>query len=924
MTTPPTGTITFLFTDIEGSTTLWENHPDAMKPALARHDALLREAIESRGGYVFKTVGDAFYAAFNEPTDALQSALAIQQALLAEKWDAAIGAIRVRAALHTGAAEERGGDYFGTSLNRVARLLSAGHGGQVLISSATAELVSGRAPDGISLLDLGEHRFKGLTRADRVFQLLHPDLPAEFPPIVSLDFYPNNLPVQLTSFVGRDSELAEARQRLSEAHLLTLIGPGGTGKTRLSIQLGAELLPEFADGVWLVELAPLADPGLIPQTVAGVFGLQEQPGLPLLEMVINYVRAKHLLLILDNCEHLVEASARLAEPLLQAAPHLKIVASSREALGISGEAIYRVPSLSLPDQAGSTADSLSLCESARLFVERAQASNPSFSLTDQNAPAIAQICLRLDGIPLALELAAARATVLPAEQIAERLDNRFKLLTGGSRTALPRQQTLRALIDWSYDILDESERALLRRLSVFAGGWTFEAAEAIGGDLDTLDLLTQLVNKSLVVMEDKSGRTRYRMLETIRQYARDKLLDQGESAAARRLHLDYFVHLAQSEGQRINIFAQTRGALDEIEADHDNFRAALEWGLEEDPESTLLIVSPLTPFWFRRGHLLEGLEWTEKALSRLEALPPAAGDAAARRTRLLAEGWATLANLAYALGDNQRASQAGKHCVELAREVGDDRLMAMGLSYGGSAATMMGNMDEAGPMLEEALSLARQSGNMQWLGMTLGMAAQYYALGGHDYKKAVALQSEGIAILESAAPGSWAVVMAQFAAGRSSMFMGDYATARQRFEKSRVVFEQMGDMHRVTMTDSELAHMDRYEGNYDKAEQAYRQTLKMWQKAGHRAAIAHQIECFGYLAKVDGRAERAVTLFAAAERLRAEIKMDMNAHERIEYDAALTELKAGIDAQAFTLAQATGKGISMDEAIDLAITEEHE
>src|SRR5581483_10076360 len=546
----PSGTVTFLFTDIEGSTKLWEQYPEAMKIALSKHDEILRKKIEANRGHIIKTTGDGIHAVFGTALDGVLAALDTQRALLAGNWDEIKPHnVKIRIGLHTGEAEARAGDYYGPVLNRAARLMSVGHGGQTLLSTVTADLVREHLSDGASLRDLGEHRLKDLIRSEHVFQLTHPDLPADFPPLKSLDSYSNNLPIQLTSFIGRERELDRAKKQLTSTRLLTLIGPGGTGKTRLSLQIGAEMLPAFADGVWLAELAPLADPSLILQTVASVFGIREQLGMSLNELLIDYLRAKNLLLIMDNCEHLIEACAELIDQLLRTCANLKIVASSREALGISGETVYRVPSLSLPGPDEATREALTQSESVQLFIERATAANPKFDLSEKNASFVAQICRRLDGIPLALELAAARITVFSVEQIASRLDDRFRLLTGGSRTALPRQQTLRALIDWSYDLLTEEERALLRRLSIFAGGWTFDAADAICAKHDVLNILTQLVNKSLVIFDEEGSEPRYRMLETVRQYARDKLLERGESEEARNAHLDFFFQFTDRRPQ---------------------------------------------------------------------------------------------------------------------------------------------------------------------------------------------------------------------------------------------------------------------------------------------------------------------------------------------------------------------------------------
>ena len=482
MTLPPTGTVTFLFTDIEGSTKLAQQHPAEWESARQRHHAILREATEAHQGYVFQVIGDAFCVAFPTASDALQAALDAQRALQAEAWGET--PIRVRMGLHTGAADARDGDYHGyLTLAHVQRVMSTAYGGQTLVSNATASLLSGQLPDGAALRDMGEHRLKGLLNPEHLWQWSPPDLPQDFPPLQSLNAIPNNLPIQVTSFVGRERELAELQRLLTTTRLLTLTGSGGTGKTRLSLQVAAEVLDNFKDGVWFVELAPLADPALVPQTVATVLGVREEPGRPLLATLIDWLRPKQLLLILDNCEHLIDACARLADAVLHAGRETQILASSREALGIAGETAYRVPSLECPNAAQAsqeTVEQLTQYAAVQLFIERATQSLTTFTVTNANAPAVAQICYRLDGIPLAIELAAARVRGLSVEQIAARLDDSFQLLTGGSRTALPRQQTLRALIDWSYNLLSEPEQRLLQRLSVFAGGWTLEAAEAVG------------------------------------------------------------------------------------------------------------------------------------------------------------------------------------------------------------------------------------------------------------------------------------------------------------------------------------------------------------------------------------------------------------------------------------------------------------
>ena len=552
----PQGTVTFLFTDIEGSTGLVQALGPGYGAVLERHQALLRDAF--RAGVEVGTEGDSFFVAFPSATDAVAAAAAGQLALAAEPWPDG-HPVRVRMGLHTGQASTGADGYVGFDVHRAARIAAAGYGGQVLLSESTHALVHRDLPDGVIVRDLGPHRLKDLTVPERIFQLVVGGLDDDFPALRTLDSSRTNLPAQLTSFVGRERELGEL-QELARAHrLVTVIGTGGTGKTRLMLQASAELVGEQADGVWLVELAPITDPELIVQAVARGLGIREDPGRPLMDTVVDFLRTKSLLILLDNCEHLIANCADLAEQVLASSSGVSLVATSREALGVTGEHVYQVPSLELPDEAlgldehggqGASFEEVRDAEAVRLFVERATAVLPSFVLTPADAPAVVEICRRLDGIPLAIELAAARVPLLSVQEIAMRLGDRFRLLTGGRRTALPRQQTLQALIDWSWDLLTDDERRLLRRLSVFAGGCTLEAAaevarlpdEAAPGDdpsLDTLDALGRLVGRSLVVV-DRGGSTRYHLLETIRQYARDRLVAADETTELRNRHLAFY------------------------------------------------------------------------------------------------------------------------------------------------------------------------------------------------------------------------------------------------------------------------------------------------------------------------------------------------------------------------------------------------
>ncbi len=602
----PSGTVTFLFTDIQGSTRLAQEQRDTWEVLRARHHAILRSAIEANHGYVFQIIGDAFCAAFHTAREALDASLAAQRGLLAENWGQA--PILVRMGINTGAAQvgsnaDGSGGYTGYStLARTQRVMSTAYGGQVLLSNTSAELLLGEFPAGVSLRDMKEHRLKGLLNPEHLWQVVATGMLQDFPALQTLNSIPNNLPIQLTSFIGREKEIAEIKSLVEHNRLVTLTGSGGVGKTRHSLQVAAEVLDVFTDGAWLVELAPVSSPELVPQALASVLGVHEDQSRPLLAALQDHLQPKTILLLLDNCEHLLEACAQLADGLLHACPHLNILVSSREALGMAGEVSFRVPSLSLPDsQHLPSLERLTQFDSVRLFIERAVAVKSDFVVSNQNAPAVAQICSRLDGIPLAIELAAARLRGLSAGQISERLDDRFRLLTGGSRTALPRQQTLRAMIEWSYDLLSEAERVLMRRLAVFVGDWTLEAAEAVcaepespvGSRLppaqaqaeqaiatpDVMDLLLRLVDKSLIVPQEQAGQARYHMLETIRQFARDKLLESVEGAWLRLRHLEFFLEFAEQAEAKLRS-AENLIWLHQLGAEYANLQAALEWAKE--------------------------------------------------------------------------------------------------------------------------------------------------------------------------------------------------------------------------------------------------------------------------------------------------------------------------------------------------------
>jgi predicted ATPase len=716
---------TFLFTDIEGSSRLWEREPARMQVALARHDRVAHRAVAAHGGSVVKMTGDGMCAVFGDPRDAIVATLAFLRELAHAEGADAIP-LEARCGIHIGAAQRRDNDYFGTTVNRAARIMSAAHGGQVLLSQAAVDLVRGRLPEGVTLRDLGLVRLRDLASPERLYQVMHPSLRLDFPALRSLEATPNNLPQQATSFVGRERELDEARKALARARLLTLVGAGGIGKTRLSLQLAADVLEDYPDGAWLVELAPIGDPRLVPQAIASAIGVKEDPGRSIADTVAGHVADKTMLLVLDNCEHLLEACAQLADRLMRDAPRLKVLASSREPMRISGETVYPVPALAVPDPGGrGDEEAVAGFPSVRLFLERATAVLPSFRLSDRNASTVADICRHLDGIPLAIELAAARVRAMPVDAIAARLTDRFRLLTGGNRTALPRQQTLRALVDWSHELLAPGERVLFRRLAVFAGGWTLDAAERVcaGGevdDADVLDLLVGLVDKSLVVADVDVGR--YRMLETIREYAAERLRATGEEGGLRDRHLDHYLALAEAASPKLSGPDQGswRARLD---ADRENLRAAHAWcgHAEGGGAKGLRLVNAIRPYWFASGLLKQGKHATLEALGRHDArardLP--------RCLALFAAG-----QLCSFLGDYAEAIEYLEESLAIAREIGDRGRVAATLQPLGLAVLGQGDFALGRRHLVEALALAREIGDPYQIAGAANAVAQLYRMEG--------------------------------------------------------------------------------------------------------------------------------------------------------------------------------------------------
>src|SRR6266496_3609687 len=685
----PVGTVTFLFTDMEGSTRAWEAHPKETRAALQRHDEIVAKAIKANRGTIIleRGEGDSVFAVFERASDAVAAACELQLALGKEEWPSEVP-LRVRVGIHTGKADA---DYRGAHVNRAARIRAIGHGEQILLSAVTAGIVRGTLPDGTSLIDLGQHRLRDVSDMEHVFQLAHPDFRENFPPLRSVSSFRQNLPVQLTSFVGRGRERKEVAALIDDHRVVTLIGSGGSGKTRLAIQVGADELEKFPDGVRFVDLAPLNDASLVVDAIASSVGIKVEQGINVIDALVRTLEGSKTLVIIDNCEHVIKACADTVTGLLRAGESVRVLATSREPLGLAGEMTWRVPSLSLSDDA-TKIEEIGESEAVQLFVDRAGAVRPGFTLTSANAQAITDICRTLEGLPLAIELAAARAKVLAPQQIRDRLSDRFRLLTGGRG----RHQTLRSTIDWSYDLLPENERALFRRLSVFAGGFDLHAVEAICGD--SLDTIEHLVDKSLVIVEQLSDeRLRYRLLETLRHYAAERLVEAGEEEDARERHFTYYLGVAErTYARRIEDEAASLALLD---ADHDDFRAALRWA-RACPRDLLRLASALGWFWHLRSYYREGRAWLE------EALRVNADDRSPDAARAL---WALSMILNWS-GD-VGARRLADRSLELWQENGEPLELALALESIGYSQFMAGEYADALRSMEDCLEQYRKFGS---------------------------------------------------------------------------------------------------------------------------------------------------------------------------------------------------------------------
>jgi predicted ATPase/class 3 adenylate cyclase len=917
---PPTGTVTFLFTDIEGSTRMWERSPQAMQAALARHDEILRGATEQHGGYIFKTVGDAFCCAFPTAPDALEAALDGQWLLLKERWGESIP-LRVRMALHMGAAEERDGDYFGPPVNRVARLLSAGHGGQVLLSLPTQELVRDQLPVGTSLMDLGERHLKDLFRPERVFQLLATGLPSEFPPLRTLEAYRNNLPLQPTPLIGREKEVAEVCDLLgAEAtRLLTLTGPGGIGKTRLALQAAADLLDEFPDGTYFVQLATLTEAELFISAVAETLGVREIGEQPLDESLKDYLHERRLLLLLDNFEQVLGAAPTVTE-LLTAAPGLKVLATSRAPLGLYGEHELPVPPLSMPDlKLQPPLERLTQYEAVGLFVERARAVKPDFKVTNESAPAVAEICVRLDGLPLAIELAAARIKMLPPKAMLQRLSSRLKLLTGGARDLPERQRTLRATIEWSFALLNEGEQVLFGRLAVFSGGRTLEAIEAIcdaEGDLpmEVFDGVSSLLDKSLLRQEEgPNGEPRFVMLETVHEFAREKLKESAEAEEINRAHAQYFLTLAEEANPELKGANQLEW-LERLEAEHDNMRAALTWALKrKEVEVALRLGGALWWFWSMRGYHSEGRRWLEEALAMDGRVSP----------EVRAMALAGVGELAFDQGDLDRAKEACQEGLELleheeGREAREAKLNL--LVWLGFVAWVREEYERAKQLFEEGLALSRERSDTWWLAtFLLYVAIVPHYLG--DYERATELTEESMDLFrDQGDKHSLAYCLNNLAMMVYSQ--GDLGRAAQLTEEAVALFRELGARGDVALGLYNLGWIALLQDDLGRAADIYKESLTLAWDTGMNHIVQGDLEGFACLAAVRGETERAARLWGAVQALHETKGIPRDTDFLAEAGARISAVRSGMGEEAWEEAWRKGRAMTLDEAVSYALEEE--
>jgi predicted ATPase/class 3 adenylate cyclase len=857
----PTGTVTFLFTDIEGSTRLLGKLGERYGEVLADYCEITRAALERAGGHEVDTQGDAFFVVFRRARDAVDAAVEAQRVLSSHEWPEGLRPA-VRMGLHTGEPQLAATGYIGLDIHRAARICSAGHGGQVLLSQTTCDLLEGQLPPEIAIRDLGEHRLKDLAPPQRLHQLVISGLESEFPPLETLDAKPTNLPVQATTLLGRERVTKDVAALLlrEDVRVVTLTGAGGTGKTRIGLQVAAEVVDEFTGGVFFVGLAPLLDPALLLPTIAHAFGLGESGAQPLERALAEHLRDKRLLLLLDNFEQLLAAAPVVSE-LLSMSPKLKVMVTSRASLRISAEHEYPVPPLLLPDRERPPEPRLlSQYEAVMLFVERAQSVRPDFELTGENILTVAEICHRLDGLPLPIELAAARIKILPPQAILERLEQRLDLLTGGARDLPLRQQTLRGTIDWSYELLRPDEQKLFARLAAFVGGRSLDAVAAVcstdaDGGAGLLDAVATLVDNNLLKRADDTEESRFLMLETLHEYATERLEESGEAEDVRRRHAEYFLALAEQAETELGGLRQVEW-LDRLDREHGNFRAALTWAAREgEAELELRLAGALRGFWRIRGHLSEGRKWLEGALSR-----PAGQSAPARAKALYAASV-----LALRQGDHATAAGLAREGLQMYEEIEDSAGAARVLHVLGSVAVGERDFGEARRVFERSEALAREAGNKSLLATTV-------------------VDLGDVALNE-----------------------GDYARAAQLFEESLELFRELEDKDGTAVARYNLGSTALYQERFDDAARLFEDSLALFRALGYREGIAYCLEGLAAAAAARGNATAAARLLGAADALSEELGTALEPAERDRHERTAAAVRNQLGEEEFAAAWKDGR-----------------
>jgi predicted ATPase/class 3 adenylate cyclase len=908
------GNLTFLFTDIEGSTALLRRVGEsAYAEVLAAHHSMIRAALAEHRGDEIATQGDGFFAVFSSARDCVAAVLEMQQSLQAYAWPAGEH-VRVRMGLHTGEAERTAVGLVGLDVHRAARIASVGHGSQVLVSETAAALARDWLPPGAGLTDLGEHRLKDLGRPERIFQLSTAGLPAQFPPLRSLGnpALLHNLPVQPTAFVGRQAELAEVRQLLGSSRLVTLTGAGGCGKTRLGLQVAAELLDGSGDGVWLVELAAVTDPEAVAAAVCDVLRISPQPGRPPLEVLADTLAPQGALILLDNCEHLVGGCAKVADALLRRCPRVHLLATSREPLGVRGEAIYRVPSLSLPEVDTEPAAAES-SDAVALFTELAAGQGVTVTLDNDTAPLVVSVCRRLDGLPLAIELAAARLRSMSLTLLHDRLQDRFRLLTGGSRTAVERQQTLRAAVSWSYSLLTGPEQAVLRRLSVFADGFDLEAAEAVCAfrDIDVFDvadLVGSLVDKSLVIADHAGGALRYRLLETIRQYAAEHLVDSvadGEAAAIVAGHGAHYLSLAERAARHLTGPEQITWCR-RLDADQANLGRALEYAASESGGTAhvLRFSAALREYWEPRFQVSERA--ADLILPVLDR-PDADADPVLLCTALIG-GEAVCRNTSLSA-----AIRLGERAVELARQLGDQRVLVVAL---GELAATYWLADEPGPGLplgRESVDLARRLGDDDLLAKSL--LAYLPTLDHADQAESERLYTEAIACAERSGD-LLASSTLHNNAGISALEAENIAAAYTHLQEAERMTRATGQPESVII--SNMAWVLRRQHDQAGARLKFSEGLQLARRAGDRIVVSMTVLGLACVAGDAGDFEQAANMLGAAQAIRDTTRVAFGLFGLRRREACTKEARGGLGDHEFELAYIRGKSLSIQDVISLA------